>query len=96
MTTQQEAFRSKVVLTAFGDAGAIVDQVVVDYDDFYGQTNTLIDDSERIKKENIYAITGEIYESSGELQSTFVNFYDANGLYVRSRAIHANGTVTQD
>jgi hypothetical protein len=93
---QQGHFRSKVVLTAFGREGVLVDQVIVNYDDYYGETKTLIDNAERIKTEGISAITGEIYDSSGKLQSSFVNFYDVNGLYVRSRAIHANSTVTQD
>jgi hypothetical protein len=96
MSKLPENMRSKVVLTAFGREGVVVEQHVIDYDDFYGETNSLIDDADRIKTEQIHAITGEVFDSSGKIQSSFVNFYNRNGLYARSRTIHSNGKVIQD
>jgi hypothetical protein len=96
MNMPNKTFRSVVNLTAFGSEGILIAQESVSYDDYYGDTQTLIDDNKRIEKEEITVITGEIYNSHGEMQSCFTNFYDRNGEYVRSRAIHLDGTVLQD
>lgn len=76
--------------------GELILQESVLYSDYYGDNLTLIDDAERIKNNTIMAVAGEIYNSKGEMQSSFVNFYDRNGEYVRSHTIHSDGTVLQD
>lgn len=96
MNSRKAPFRSTVVLTAFGDEGALVEQVHVKYDDYYGDTNTLIDDYDHIRQKRIRVIMGEIYNSGGNIQSAFTNFYNNKGEYIRGRAIHADGTVVQD
>jgi hypothetical protein len=84
-----------VVLTAYGDEGVIVEQSKISYDEYYEETNSLIDDDKYIRKSRIRVITGEIYNSSGKIQSTFTNFYNRNGIYVHSREIDADGTVIE-
>jgi hypothetical protein len=88
--------RSTVVLTAYGDEGVIVEKCKISYDQFYEETNSLIDGDKHIRKSRIRVITGEIYNSSGKIQSTFTNFYNKKGIYARSRSIHADGTVFED
>jgi hypothetical protein len=87
--------RAVVVLTGYGEDGKIVHRLSVDYDKFYGDSGHLIDDRDEIERRGIRAITGEIYNSKGEIQSNFVNFYRSTGEYVCGRAVHSDGTVCE-
>ena len=67
--------------------------VTLSYYDFYDGDDNPIDDSEWIRSLQIKAIAGEIYNGDGELQSFFVNFYDAEGHIASGKQVHADGTV---
>ena len=96
METSKKPLQSTVILTAFGSEGKLIEQTSISYDEFYSDIHTLIDDTSHISKEGIIAIAGGIYDSTGKMQSSFVNFYNHDGEYVRSRAIHADGSIFQD
>jgi len=95
MSDSTQELRSVVVITGYDGEGAIVVRESVEYDIFYGDVGHVIDDNSRIRVLGIRTITGEIYNSTGELQSSFVNFYTGTGEFANGRSIHADGTLLE-
>ncbi len=88
--------KDMVILVAFNMRGAVVEEATLSYDDYYSGSPTLIDDEFYRVSHGIVKLKGEIYDDNGELQSSFENTYDKDGKYAHGRAVHADGTVTED
>jgi len=87
--------RSVVLLTGYGPTGDIVIETSIPYEEYYDELNPLIDDDEYRARYGIRRLCGDIYNSSGELQSHFENEYDQTGAIIHGKAVHADGTVTE-
>jgi hypothetical protein len=88
--------RSKVLLVAFDEEGSVVERLEISYDDYYSGATQIVDSNSYRAEKGIRRMTGEVYGSKGNLQQTFDNHYSEDGRYVRSRAVHEDGTVIED
>jgi hypothetical protein len=96
MPQKKRKHRSEVVLVLYGSGDQALDELIIPYDEFYDASPPVIDSSDYRARLGVLRVTGEIYNSKGELQSHFETFYDNKGKHVRSRAVHQDGTITED
>jgi hypothetical protein len=96
MSGANEQYREMVILLAFDDAAQIVERAKIGYDDYYADSSPLIDDGAYRASRRIVKVTGTIYNSAGDVQSSFENWYGRDGKYARSRTVHHDGTITED
>jgi hypothetical protein len=92
----KKIIRSKVLLAAYDQDGAIVEERELAYDDYYGGINGIVDSNAYRAEKGIRRMKGEIYGAKGNLQQTFEVQYSHDGSYVKSRAVHEDGTVIED
>jgi hypothetical protein len=88
--------RSKVFLIAFSSDGSALEHTDISYDQYYSGENHIIDNNAYRASRGIRRLTGEIYDSNGRMQQRFDNTYNEKGEYVHGRAVHEDGTVTED
>jgi hypothetical protein len=94
MTTTRK-LRSLVVLTALGEGNSEVEVSRIGLDEYYDESCELIDSSSYRAAKGIRTIKGEIHDPEGRLSQSFENRYNSLGDLVRSRAVHADGTITE-
>ena len=85
-----------VRLRAFDKSHKEVSKLKLPIDDYYDNSHPLIDDDEYRRKRAIRFVHGQIFDHEGKFDQEFKNEYDSNGVYVRSKIIHADGTVIED
>ena len=95
MPAKRRRPRSRVFLKAFDQAGGLVEKVSIHYDEYYSGSPKLIDDGEYRAGLGVRRLEGKIYDSSGNRQSSFVNYYDERGSYLRSTIVDQDGTVAE-
>ena len=88
--------RSEVRLVSYTADGSVFERLQISYDQYYGGGTAALDSDEFRSEHGIRRLTGEIFNSKGELQQSFDNSYGENGEYVRSRIVNADGTVFED
>ncbi len=62
----------------------------------YSESHPMIDDDGYRNHHCIRFVSGRIYDYDGILDQEFCNEYDSNGMYIRSRIIHSDGTIMVD
>jgi hypothetical protein len=85
-----------VLLLATDEHGTVVERTEVPYDDYYGGGVAIVDSNAYRAAKRIRRLTGEVYNSKGQLQQSFDNQYAEDGRYLRSRMIFADGTVVEN
>jgi len=88
--------RSKVFLVCYSADGNVIQRVELSYDEYYEGTPAVMDSDDFRSQRGVRRLTGEIYNSTGNLQQSFDNTYDEKGRYVRSRIVYEDGTVIED
>lgn len=96
MGKKQRPIRSRVLLAAFDKDGAPVEEADISCDEYYGGISDLVDSDEYRAQKGIRSMKGRIFGYKGNLQQEFDAYYDQHGKYVRSRAVHEDGTVIED
>lgn len=96
MPGRPKPIRSRVILSAFGKDGEVIEAADISYDDYYGGMSDLVDSSDYRAKRGIRSVKGKIFGSRGNMQQDFEIDYDERGQYVRSRTVHEDGTVIED
>jgi len=91
-----KAPRSVVVLIARNAAGEIVEQVRISFDDYYEGSHPLVDSDKYRAGRGIHHVNGRIFGYEGNLLQTFDVQYGDDGVCLRSRAVHEDGTITGD
>lgn len=86
----------KVILVSYGREGQLVAQQTLPFEDYYGESHALIDDSDYRRGNGIRRVVGKIYNLEGQLDQEFENAYGESGEYIRGRAVHRNGTIIED
>ncbi len=86
----------KVVLRAFDSGGSLVAEETVGVDEYYDDVSPLIDDDQYRRNLGVVLILGKLYDWDGNLGQDMEMHYDANGDCCRIRAVHADGTVTEN
>lgn len=81
------------MLSAFNTRRELVLEESLAIDDYYENSHSMIDDNDFRKQYNIRFVRGCIYDYDGNLDQEFDNEYDDGGTYIRSRIVHADGTV---
>ena len=87
--------RGEVMLTAFDVNGTVAISETLSYDDYYEELHPLIDDDDFRARSGVRRLTGQVYDSSGQLQSDFETIYDEKGALIKSKTMHADGTVIE-
>jgi len=85
-----------VLLVAYDSDGEVVEETNLSYFDYYEELHPLIDEDEYRSDFGIRKLARKIYDDDGKLQQEFEVFYTKDGAYQRSRAVHEDGTVTED
>ncbi len=87
--------RNKVFLIAFNRDGQIVESRELTYEQYYDQINPIVDSDAYHAEMGIRRLTGEIYGPTGNLAQKFEVEYNEVGHLVRGRAVHEDGTITE-
>ena len=85
-----------VELEAFDETNHLVLQTSLSVDEYYDGSHPLIDDGEFRAKRGIRHLRGRVFDLDGKLDQEFTNEYGPDGEYLRSSAVFADGTVTED
>jgi hypothetical protein len=93
---KQKRPKSVVLLDAYTANEVLVEHAELSIHDYYDESPRLVDDSNYRAVQGIRHIAGKIYDSSGTLKQSFDSYYNELGEYVRSRAVHDDGTITED
>ena len=88
--------REVAVLVARAIDDTEVERHEISLEEYYQGLHKLIDDGEYRANHGIITIEGELFDPSGELLQKFRNTYTADGRYKSGRAVHADGTITED
>jgi hypothetical protein len=88
--------RGTVLLSAFTESHETILEETLTIDDYYENSSPMIDDNEFRKQHNIRFIHGRIYDYDGKLDQEFNNEYGKDGAYLRSRIVHADGTIIEN
>ena len=91
-----QSLLGKVLLSGFDVSRNNVFDLVVSIDDYYGESHPVIDDERYRSERNIRSVHGRIFDYDGKLDQEFSNEYSSDGVYVRSRVVHADGTIIED
>ena len=87
--------RNKVFLVAFDANGATVEKCEMAYEDYYDRINPIVDSDAYHAEKGIRRLTGEIYGPKGNLLQRFEVEYNEVGHFLRNRAVHEDGTITE-
>lgn len=82
-------------LTAFDEAGEIVETCEMSIHDYYDELHPMMDDPEYISKHGIRRLTGLLIGERGKVSQEFESLYDKDGIIYHSKIVHADGTVTE-
>ena len=85
-----------VLLEAFDISHNMVLEVSMPVDGYYDDSHPLIDENDFRREQGIRFVHGRIFDYAGKIDQEFRNEYDTDGVYVRSRIVHADGTVIED
>ena len=88
--------RDTVILKALDADRNIVEQHEWSIEEYYDGTHDIIDSDEYRAAKGIRWIEGQILDSSGKAAQEFWNRYSRTGRYESGKAVHADGTVTED
>jgi hypothetical protein len=88
--------RDLAVLTAKRSDGEEVERLELSLLDYYKGLHELIDSAEYRAGKGVITLEGRLYDSQGRLVQDFVNQYGPSGQYQTGRAVHADGTVTEN
>jgi hypothetical protein len=87
--------RNEARITAFAEDGKLVREIRLSLDEYYEDGIELIDSSVSRQKSGIRSVKGELLDGQGRLTQQFENQYDATGRLVHSRAVHDDGTISE-
>ena len=85
-----------VLLEAFDVSHNTVLKASIPVDEYYGGSHPVIDENDFRREQGIRFVHGRIFDYDGKLDQEFRNEYDTEGVYVRSRIVHADGTIIED
>ena len=85
-----------VLLNAFDGSRKIIFELELSVDDYYDESHPLIDDNAYRGERGIRYVHGRIYDYDGKLDQEFNNEYGLDGVYIRSRIVHGDGTIIED
>jgi hypothetical protein len=85
--------RGTVLITAFDIRRKLISEESLSIADYYEDSHPMIDDNDFRKQRHIRFVHGCIYDYDGKLDQEFDNEYGEDGTYIRSRIVHADGTV---
>ncbi len=87
--------RSRVILIAADANGNLVEEIDIPFEAYYDDGVSVVDSEDYRTAKGIRKLSGKIYDSKGNLQQSFENEYSTDGALAKSRAVHADGTVTE-
>lgn len=85
-----------VIISAVDESRKQVLELSIPVDDYYGESHPVIDDDVFRSDRAIRYVRGLIFDYDGNLDQEFNNEYGLDGSYIRSKVVHADGTVVED
>ncbi|HEX5445362.1 MAG TPA: hypothetical protein VFW87_16170 [Pirellulales bacterium] len=85
-----------VHLTAFSVDGTIVEEASLAHEQYYGQSNQLIDSEIYRSHMGVVTIRGVVFDGEGNKAQVFESHYDRAGRYLNGKATYKDGTVIEN
>ncbi len=94
--TANDNHRESAILVGYNSAGAIVFDETISIHAYYDASHSW-DDTENVKSMGLTRLTGKLIDSGGKVLQEFESAFSADtGEYIGGKAIHDDGTRTQD
>ncbi len=88
--------KGEVILTGLDASSPVVVEERISVVDYYESLHPILDEEYAYRAQHgIRYVKGRIYDYDGNLDQEFTNEYDENGVYVHSRIVFADGTVSE-
>lgn len=85
-----------VLLEALSEGREKVLEFTIPVEDYYNDSHPLIDEDAYRNELSIRFVNGRIYNHEGQIDQEFKNEYDSQGIYIRSKIVFADGSISED